>query len=70
MTSDRLLPGDVTTSGAPSIPELPPVPGCPPPEPVSRVDWFRRAPNGGTVNFAPHATSGPPRDPGGATTER
>ena len=70
MTSDQPLPsGNLKAGTTSSFPGAPPIPPLPPGEPVSRVDWFRRAPNGGTVNFAPPATSEPPHDPVEATTE-
>lgn len=51
------------------------VPGpVPPPRspgrPVAEVDWFRRAPTGGTVNAELPSTSEPPRAREAATTER
>lgn len=71
MTSDRPLPGDASTSGVWPVPGIPPSPERPRPqgEPVRQVDWFRRAPTGGTVNAAPPATSEPPRAPEATTTE-
>jgi hypothetical protein len=71
MTSDRLLPGEASSPGTRPTPGVPSSPEYPRPtgEPVARVDWFRRAPNGGTVNAALPATSEPPHDPEAATTE-
>lgn len=72
MTSDGSLPSDASTTGTPLAPGFPASPVYPRPqgEPVSRVDWFRRAPNGGTVNAALPATSARPHDQEAATTER
>lgn len=55
MTSRDPFPGDASTTGTPR-------------EPVTPVDWFRRAPNGGTVNAALPATSEPPHDLEATTT--
>ncbi|RDI23733.1 hypothetical protein [Lentzea flaviverrucosa] len=40
---------------APAVPPLPPLPEQrrPDSQPVSQVDWFRSAPNGGTVFVSP-----------------
>lgn len=72
MTSDRPLSDDTSNLGTQPAPGIPPLPEFlrPQGEPVSSVDWFRRAPNGGTVNAGLPATSAPPRDQGAATTER
>jgi hypothetical protein len=52
-----------------SIVPAPVPPPRSPGQPVTGVDWFRRAPTGGTVNSEPPATSAPPRDLEAATTE-